>query len=98
MISPEYGATSIFMPLCVYACVPVSILMHLYNIPSDADKIPPKEGVMVFPPFVLEEGKTHFSAHKCSPVPDAITFKMCCPTQMRIASYFSPLGTASFKF
>lgn len=86
------------MPVCVYARVLVSISMHLYNIPSDADKIPPKERVMVFPPFVLEEGKTLFSAHKCSPVPDAITFKMCCPTQMRIASYFSPLGTESFNF
>lgn len=59
MISPEYGATSI-LNACVYASVPVSMSMHLYNIPSDADKIPPKEGVMVFPSFVLEEGKTLF--------------------------------------
>lgn len=82
----------------MFVRVSVSIFMHLYNIPSDADKIPPKEEVMVFPPFVLEEGKTLFSAHKCSPVPDAITIKMCCPTQMRIASYISPLGTVSFNF
>lgn len=86
------------MPVWVHACVHAGIFMHLHKIPSDADKIHAKERLMVFPPFVLEEGKTFFSAHKCSPVPDAITFKMCCPTQMRIASYFSPLGTASFNF
>jgi len=86
------------MSVCVYTCVHVGMFMHLYKTPSDADRIHPKEGVMVFPPFVLEEGKMVFSAHKCSPVPDAITFKMCCPTQMRIASYFSPLGTASCNF
>lgn len=85
------------MPVRVYGCAPVGIFMHLYKIPSDADKIHPKEGVMVFPPFVLKEGRTFFSAHKCSPVPNAITFKMCCPTQMRTASYTS-LGTASLKF
>lgn len=52
---------------------------------------------MVFPPFVLEEGKTFFPMYKCSPDPKAITFKMCCPTQIRVASYFSSLGTASIN-
>lgn len=96
MISPEYGATSI-LNVCLYACVLVSISMHLYNIPSDADEIPPKEGVMVFPPFVLEEGKTLFFLRT-----NALLFLMQSlskrPTQMRIASYFCPLGTASFNF
>lgn len=61
------------------------------------DKIHPKEELMVFPPFVLEDCKTFFPTYKCSPDPKAITFKMCCPTQMRVASYFSSLGTASIN-
>lgn len=54
------------MPVCVYACVHVGIFMHLYKIPPDADKMHSKEGLMVFPPFVREMGKTFFSAYKCS--------------------------------
>lgn len=99
MVSKEHSVTLILKAsMCFCVRIYVGIFMHLYKILSDADKIHPKEEVMVFPPFVLEEGKIFFSAHKCSPVPNAITFKMCSPTQMRIASYFSPLGTASFSF